>query len=68
MAAIVPGGQTINPSTKDLLDAFENLPTDKVIILPNNKNIILTAEQARAVTVKQVRIIPTRNIPQGWQP
>ena len=65
VAAIVPGGQTMNPSTKDLLDAFENLPTDKVIILPNNKNIILTAEQARAVTVKQVRIIPTRNIPQG---
>jgi DAK2 domain fusion protein YloV len=65
VAAIVAGGQTMNPSTKDLLDAFENLPTDKIIILPNNKNIILTAEQARAVTVKQVHIIPTSNIPQG---
>ena len=65
VAAIVAGGQTMNPCTKDLLDAFENLPTDKVIILPNNKNIILTAEQARAVTVKQVKIIPTHNIPQG---
>jgi DAK2 domain fusion protein YloV len=64
-AAIVAGGQTMNPSTKDFLDAFENLPTDKVIILPNNKNIILAAQQARDVTVKQVYVIPSRSIPQG---
>ncbi len=65
VAAIVSGGQTMNPSTKDILDAFENLPTDKVIILPNNKNIVLAANQAREVTVKQVHVIPSRNVPQG---
>jgi DAK2 domain fusion protein YloV len=64
-AGIVSGGQTMNPSTKDILEAFENLPTDKIIILPNNKNIILAANQAKEVTVKQVRVIPSRNVPQG---
>ncbi|MGD0751215.1 MAG: DAK2 domain-containing protein [Anaerolineales bacterium] len=65
VAGIVEGGQTMNPSTKDILDAFENLPTDKIIILPNNKNIILAAQQAKDVTVKNVHIIPSRTIPQG---
>jgi len=65
VAAVVGGGQTMNPSTKDILDAFENLPTDKVIILPNNKNIVLAANQAKEVTVKQVRVVPSRNVPQG---
>jgi DAK2 domain fusion protein YloV len=65
VAAIVEGGDTMNPSTKDILDAFENLPTDKVIILPNNKNIVLAAQQAKEVTVKKVYIVPSRNIPQG---
>jgi dihydroxyacetone kinase-like predicted kinase len=65
VAAIVAGGQTMNPSTKDILDAFENLPTDKVIILPNNKNIVLAANQAKDVTVKQVQVVPSRNVPQG---
>jgi len=65
VAAIVEGGQTMNPSTKDILDAFENLPTDKIIILPNNKNIILAAQQAKDVTVKKVRVVPSRSIPQG---
>jgi len=65
VAAIVEGGQTMNPSTKDILDAFENLPTDKIIILPNNKNIILAAQQAKDVTVKKVYVIPSCSIPQG---
>lgn len=65
VAAIVEGGQTMNPSTRDIVAAFENLPTDKIIILPNNKNIILAAQQAQEVTVKDVRIVPTRTIPQG---
>ncbi len=65
VAAIVEGGQTMNPSTKELLAAFENLPTDKVIILPNNKNIVLAAQAARDVTVKEVYVVPSRNIPQG---
>jgi dihydroxyacetone kinase-like predicted kinase len=64
-AAVVSGGQTMNPSTQDILAAFENLPTDKVIILPNNKNIIMAANQAREVTVKQVAVVPSRTVPQG---
>jgi len=66
VAAIVTGGQTMNPSVKEILAAFENLPTDKVIILPNNKNIILAAEKAASVTVKKVKVIPTVNAPQGF--
>jgi dihydroxyacetone kinase-like predicted kinase len=65
VASIVAGGQTMNPSTKDILDSFESLPTDKIIILPNNKNIVLAANQAREVTVKKVRVVPSRNVPQG---
>jgi DAK2 domain fusion protein YloV len=64
-AAIVAGGQTMNPSTQDILNAFENLPTDKVIILPNNKNIIMAANQAKEVTVKQVAVVPSKTVPQG---
>jgi len=65
VASIVEGGQTMNPSTQDILAAFENQPTDKVIILPNNKNIIMAANQAKEVTVKKVHVVPTRTIPQG---
>jgi len=65
VAAVVAGGQTMNPSTQDILSAFENLPTDKVIILPNNKNIIMAANQARDVTVKKVAVVPSRTVPQG---
>jgi dihydroxyacetone kinase-like predicted kinase len=65
VAAVVAGGQTMNPSTQDILAAFENLPTDKVIILPNNKNIVMAANQAKDVTVKQVAVVPSRTIPQG---
>lgn len=65
VAAIVEGGQTMNPSTQEILAAFENLPTDKVIILPNNKNIILAAKATADLTVKQVAVIPSRTIPQG---
>ena len=64
-AATVEGGQTKNPSTQDILHSFENLPTDKVIILPNNKNIIMAANQAKEVTVKHVAVIPSRTVPQG---
>lgn len=65
VAAIVQGGQTMNPSIKEILAAFENLPTDKVIILPNNKNIIMAAKEAASMTVKQVAVIPTISVPQG---
>ncbi len=65
VSAIVDGGQTMNPSTEEILKSFENLPTDKIIILPNNKNIILAAQTAASISVKSVSVIPTRNIPQG---
>jgi DAK2 domain fusion protein YloV len=65
VAAIVEGGQTMNPSTQEILAAFENLPTDNIIILPNNKNIILTANAVAEITVKKVAVIPSRSIPQG---
>ncbi len=55
----------MNPCTKDILDSFENLPTDKIIILPNNKNIILAAQQAKDVTVKKVVVIPSQQRPTG---
>lgn len=65
VAAIVEGGQTMNPSTEEILQAIENLVTDKIIILPNNKNIILAAQQTASVTVKNVAVIPCSSIPQG---
>lgn len=64
-SAIVQGGQTMNPSTEEILHSFENLPTDKVIILPNNKNIFLAAKSAKEATVKQVKVLPCKTIPQG---
>lgn len=65
VSAVVAGGQSMNPSTQDILNSFENLPTDKVIILPNNKNIVLAANQAKEVTVKKVAVVPSRTVPQG---
>jgi len=65
VSAIVPGGQTMNPSTQDLLQAIEAVPCDQVILLPNNSNIILTAEQARQLSHKQVLVVPTKTVPQG---
>jgi DAK2 domain fusion protein YloV len=64
-AEIVHGGQTMNPSTKDILEVVEAAPSDTVLILPNNKNIILTAGQVQALTRKTVRVVPTETIPQG---
>ncbi len=64
-AAIVEGGQTMNPSTQEILAAFENLPTDQIIILPNNKNIIMAANSAAELSVKQVKVIPSVTVPQG---
>ena len=65
VAAVVEGGQTMNPSTQEIIHAFENLPTDNIIILPNNKNIIMAAKAAAELTVKQVAVIPSRTVPQG---
>jgi len=65
VTAIVPGGQTMNPSTRDILQAVESIASDKVIVLPNNKNIVLTAEQVHTLTEKDVEIVATETIPQG---
>lgn len=65
VAAIIEGGQTMNPSTKEIIQAFEDLPTDKIVILPNNKNIILAAQQAREMSDKTVVVIPSVSVPQG---
>jgi len=62
---IVEGGQTMNPSTAQILDAVEDAVSDQVIILPNNKNILMAAQQAADVSEKQVMVVPTRSIPQG---
>jgi DAK2 domain fusion protein YloV len=63
--AIIPGGQTMNPSCADILQAVDLIPSDKVIVLPNNKNVILAAKQATGVSKKKVVVLPTRSIPQG---
>ena len=63
--AVIQGGQTMNPSTQEILASFENLPSDHIIILPNNKNIQMAAESAAELTVKNLAVIPSRTIPQG---
>lgn len=63
---VIEGGQTMNPSTEDILGAIEKIPAKNIYILPNNGNIILAAEQAKDLTKdKAVHVIPTKNIPQG---
>ncbi|OGN92644.1 MAG: dihydroxyacetone kinase [Chloroflexi bacterium RBG_13_50_10] len=64
-AAIVPGGQTMNPSVQEILKAVESVPSQKVILLPNNKNIILAASQVHSLTPKEIAVIPTKTVPQG---
>jgi DAK2 domain fusion protein YloV len=65
VAAIVPRGQTMNPSTQDLLSAIDAVPCEQVIVLPNNANIILAAEQAKQLSSKHVAVLPTKTVPQG---
>ena len=63
---IIEGGQTMNPSTEDMLNAIDKVNADHIFILPNNKNIILAAEQARdLVEDKEIIVLPTKTIPQG---
>jgi len=62
---IIEGGQTMNPSTKDLLEKIDDTNAENIIILPNNSNIILAAEQAKKLSDKNVYILPTKSIPQG---
>ena len=63
---IIEGGQTMNPSTEDMLNAIEKVNADTIFILPNNKNIIMAANQAQAMTKdKKIIVIPTKTVPQG---
>lgn len=62
---VIEGGQTMNPSTQDMLDCIKKINADNIFILPNNKNIIMAAEQAAELTDKNIIVIPTKTIPQG---
>ena len=63
--AVVSGGQTMNPSTEDILAAIQSVPAKTVFVLPNNKNIIMAAEQAQKIADRRIVVLPTRTIPQG---
>ena len=62
---IISGGQTMNPSTQDILEAVNKVPAETVIVLPNNKNIIMAAQQVDALTPKTVVVVPSKTVPQG---
>ena len=62
---IISGGQTMNPSTQDILEAVNKVPAETVFVLPNNKNIIMAAEQVNGLTPKNVVVIPSKTVPQG---
>ncbi len=62
---IISGGQTMNPSTQDILEAVNKVPAETVFVLPNNKNIIMAAEQVNALSPKNVVVIPSKTVPQG---
>ncbi len=62
---VVQGGQTMNPSTEDLLRAIDSTPAEIIYMLPNNKNIIMASQQAASLSEKIVRVIPSRSVPQG---
>ncbi|HHX25001.1 MAG TPA: dihydroxyacetone kinase, partial [Thermoanaerobacterales bacterium] len=64
-ADIIEGGQSMNPSTENILSVVEKKASKDIIILPNNKNIILTAEQVKTLSKKNIHVIPTKTIPQG---
>ena len=62
---VIEGGQTMNPSTQDMLDAISKINAEHIFILPNNKNIIMAANQAAEISEKDIRVVPTTSIPQG---
>ena len=62
---VISGGQTMNPSTQDILEAVNKVPAETVYVLPNNKNIIMAAQQVDGLTPKNVVVIPSKTVPQG---
>ena len=63
--AIVPGGQTMNPSTQDFVKLLDAIPVDQAILLPNNGNVVMAARQAAEICRKHVVVVPSKTIPQG---
>ncbi len=63
--SVVGGGQTVNPSTEDILAAVESVPSNDVLLLPNNGNVVMTAQQVAELSRKRVRVVPSRSLPQG---
>ena len=63
---VIEGGQSMNPSAADILEAIEAVPTDTVLVLPNNSNVVLTAEQAAGLTEKNVRVVPSKSVQAGF--
>ncbi|MDV6376753.1 DAK2 domain-containing protein [Sporosarcina sp. GW1-11] len=64
-SAVIEGGQTMNPSTEDIVKAIQEIGAEKVLILPNNKNIIMAAEQAAEVLDIEAMVVPTKSVPEG---
>ena len=62
---VIEGGQTMNPSTQDMMECIEKINAEHIFILPNNKNIVMAANQAADISDKDIRVIPTKTIPQG---
>lgn len=62
---IIPGGQTMNPSTEDIVNAIDKVEGEHIIILPNNGNIVLAAEQAKNISKRNIHVFPTKSIPEG---
>jgi uncharacterized protein len=65
VAQVVQGGQTMNPSTEDILQAVKSLPHKEILILPNNKNIVMAAKQVPELVDKDIRVVETRTVPEG---
>jgi len=63
--AVIQGGQTMNPSTQDMLTAIESVPYDEVVLLPNNGNVVAAAKQVIGLTTKKVHVVETHSVPQG---
>jgi DAK2 domain fusion protein YloV len=65
VSAVIPGGQTMNPSTQEILSSFAELAAEKIIIMPNNNNILMAAQQTSALSKKEIAVVPSHSIPQG---
>ncbi|MDI6549961.1 hypothetical protein QL541_21460, partial [Bacillus subtilis] len=64
-SVVIEGGQTMNPSTEDIVKAIDSIHAETVFILPNNSNIVMAAKQAATVSSREVVVIPTKTVPQG---